>query len=120
MLTEREIALGAIDTLEKYGWCQGKLYDEEGRACLIGAVRASAWEFKRIASVGPHGLFYERQWISVEYSDATSKRIENVLTAVRNRANSPASEFNDEPSTSQEDVVLILKKVADEDFGHQA
>lgn len=36
----RQVLLDAADYIETYGWCQHDIRDEQGRVCIVGAMKA--------------------------------------------------------------------------------
>lgn len=100
------IFLDAIKVLEERGWHQGSLGDPDGGpVCLIGALCvASGVNFYPSSQV--MDSFDREVWTA-------RCRIAKILVAEGAKwedVDSDPAGFNDNPSTSYEDVVLLLKK----------
>ena len=86
-----EIILGAIERLERYGWCQGHTMNGDER-CVYGAIKNAVW----------HQFF--GQFLDEGLVRATMRRVE--------RANGIPDEgiafWNDEPGRTKEGVIEAL------------
>ncbi len=83
----------AVELIDQHGWCQGTGQDDDGRFCVEGAVNQV--------------LIYERQ-----YSDGLATASFHAI-----QINLPAPYtgglpryYNDDPSTSVEDIKLLFKR----------
>lgn len=79
--------------LEKKGWCQGMFEDTQGHLCLMGAINAV------IGSAN-----------GVTVNTLRDDQIE-IVRELSHRLGLPPSMWNDDPSTTLEDVMLILKEI---------
>jgi hypothetical protein len=102
-----EIAYKAADILAERGLCKGRNQDAEGRVCFWGAIRIAAF-----------GMAWEMAMPDNTALVATIRLMSASILAERgvNCATNYAlysftlSAWNDMPSTTQEDVVQLLKE----------
>lgn len=97
-----ECLLRAADYIEKHGWCKNTLIDQEGRACLFGAVYIGAnnkFKLGQRAAIAENRLYL-----------CACDRVYNELDKIG--AKGKGSEWNDRPSTTKEDVIGVLKRAA--------
>lgn len=99
------------DYIAEHGWCRGKSYDDQGRACLMGGIwgvvssasfpsRSKAVEDVLVEEIGQHIKL-------TTYPDAPYGRAVRVGTGWRD----PIPYFNDEVLNSQEEALEFLQKV---------
>lgn len=91
----------AIEVLRERGWHQGDLADEHGAVCALGAYHvAQTGSLSRWVTL--LSLLRPGVWRGYVLLDdlAYAEHGEELIT------------FNDDPSTSYEDVELLLKKAA--------
>ncbi len=82
-----EVILGAIERLERHGWCQGKSIHGAER-CVFGAIRGAAWSF------------------GGDWCWMTMRRVE----AANGIPFETIAYWNDEPGRTKEEVVDALRK----------
>jgi hypothetical protein len=85
------VYLDAIDVLEARGWHQGDLYGPDNSCCLQGAMREAVMQ----REVTDHSI----HWGGL-----------GVERLVRQMGFDSVPHFNDDPNTTYEDVVLLLKR----------
>src|SRR5687768_4043656 len=92
-LTELDAAsvllLRAADYIERHGWCQGKLFQPDGRACLVGALQKVA----------------AGDYLVDPVHNAAWKRLQDSL-------NGFVGVWNDEEGRTQDEAVAKLRSVA--------
>lgn len=97
----------AIDQIQENGWTQGILYDVDGSLCALGALQKA------------HGV--RNAWI--QGTDGFAKYlIDASKIAVEIKKERPDLEdedafatvwkFNDDPKTTREDILLMMKRAA--------
>jgi hypothetical protein len=89
-MKDSEILRGAIDQIERHGWIQGEAGSPDKGMCAIGAL---AYAANVTETGGIHA-------------------IEQAMVALTNVVGRGVVAFNDDPSTSSEDVLLALKQAA--------
>lgn len=104
------VARAAADLIEKYGWVQSSYGNADRGYCMVGAMRAVANPTRHMYSTS----LSNHNW----YSDVLGRWIKPYVTS------SPAhfcggcageiTVFNDTPGRTKEEVVLHLRKFADE------
>jgi hypothetical protein len=82
-----EIILGAIERLERHGWCQGRSIHGAER-CVFGAIRGAAWSF------------------GGDWSGATCRRFERANGITQDEI----AYWNDEPERTKEEVIEALRR----------
>lgn len=95
------VFLDAIKVLEERGWRQGSISDPDldwddyatSPLCLFGALAVAKTGIANVYMANPSDLFYGNE--------------DSVLRSLTDGA--PVL-FNDDPSTSYEDVILLLKR----------
>lgn len=97
--SEAEILEGMIELLDApEHWCQYSLYDDHGAYCIAGALNMA------MTGTWGHGWF-----------DAPGSLIERLNKAAMAKgfigSYCPVVDFNNDHSTTYEDVVLLLKEV---------
>ncbi len=94
VVTAAEVARKAADLLERDGWCQGRLYSDDGERCLLGVL------------------------IAVEqYLDTPDEvdEIDAVDEAIGCRVGTPfLAKWNDAPERTADEVIALLREVANE------
>lgn len=85
-----EVARLAADVLEDYGWCQGGLMDEEGRACLIESLYLASAKLCQppwSMSSAPYRAFAEYlgvdRWRISNWNDEPQRTVEQVTKELR-------------------------------------
>lgn len=87
----------ALDTLNERGWCQGTMLDSEGRVCALGALSVAITKTWQL---------YETD-LRIASSSALSVA-EDVFEV--DHPNDKIARWNDAPSTTVEDVKLLIKR----------
>lgn len=82
------------------GWCQGSYSRWNGDGELSYCIRGAVMK----ASTEEDGIMF-----SPGYTEAI-KRISEAVPKISNKEICPIVIFNDSPETTQEDVILLLKK----------
>lgn len=92
------VYLDAIKVLEECGWCQGTYYGsrKSGPFCLVSALAVAS------------GSEYLTSTESGEAENALARMLNLPLTD--HLSDSCLEVFNDDPHTTYEDVVLVLKR----------
>jgi hypothetical protein len=106
--TPRQICADAAEYIMEHGWTQGRLQDETGSVCAVGAMHMAAF-----GVLANEDLILESCVNDRAYAEAA----EMVTAAIRNLPGDLAymksiPSYNDQMTTTQEDILLILKKVA--------
>jgi len=94
----------AAEYIEQHGMAKGCLKTSDGRACMIGAIQAVAGETAAYGSLGPGVAldnWFRRAHGLGEYTDSGKGWFLR-----------PTAHMNDQPETTQEDVLLWMKKAA--------
>jgi len=109
-----ELIRAGMAEIETHGWCQNLLRNEQGQLCLEGSlVSALNGQFlnPKEYDLGQYDTerFIERHSLMMEARTALSQRV--LLDGL---AYGSAVSFNDKDGTSQEDVLLLMKTVAEE------
>ena len=93
----------AITVLRTHGWTQGEPQDEEGSVCLLGALALA--EFGQVFLPWRRGDAGYIRWWNLTHP---------LQQLLHQETGEPwdVAKWNDRPSTSQEDVELLLKKAA--------
>lgn len=99
--TVSDVLTRAIEVLERDGWCQGTLHDQSGAHCALGALDAAARGMN---------ADYWRTRLAVDRYMERNYRISG-------RDLAPTAEFNDDPMTTAEDVILSFKRIIAEQDG---
>lgn len=127
-LTPSQVIRNGIVELEKRGWCQGATTNRDGQVCLQGSlVAAVGGTFVRLEAIDG----WER-WTYLINGDQAAAILEaraaldiatgrhgtggvpkEWLTATA-PVSIPAPQFNDLETTTQEDVILLMKDVAED------
>jgi hypothetical protein len=100
-MSAREDARTAIAMLRERGWSKGSAIDGEGRVCM--AVALNDGEVK----VTPEGFWRNgATWYTVLrlIAEMYPGRVKHLTVA----------DFNDHPDTTLEDIMLVLKHMAEE------
>jgi hypothetical protein len=102
--TVRTILIGASQIIRTRGWCRGKLLDERGAVCLLGAIFEAGTG--RSAA-----MFYGGHEQCDEVTNAAWEIVEDLINARfgeigESRLAVPG--WNDQPSRTVEDVLKIL------------
>ena len=98
-MTPEELIEKGIENIEKYGHHKGHFGSREEGYCAIGAIRAAAWS-------QDWDTFYE----AGERMRAAVKTMPGF--ACQEGYTDPVPSFNDDPATTTEDVILMMKKAA--------
>lgn len=94
----REVLLGAIEVLRERGWYQGDFAGPDGSVCVVGACYQHLF-----GQPHPPARFSGDDAAVLVFAINVLALLKEPNIAV----------FNDDPSTSYEDVVLILKRAAE-------
>lgn len=99
-----EILQKAHDALEAKGWCQGGFQDGQGRVCLEGAFAlATGTNHPCFIDMAAPGV--QQAWLLL------------CETVQKETGFDAPHAWNDDPSTSVEDVKLVLKKAISAEVG---
>ncbi len=99
-MNEVEIIERAIDIIVERGWCQRRMDDERGRACLTYALHlASPSALRSVRAIALVAATLEPDLLPLNPKGFDGRRI-------------ALQEWNDEPGRTVEDVVLALKHAA--------
>lgn len=101
-----EIIDGAIDYIQTNGWCRGALTKPDGSACMRGAMMMGAGA--TLDSSGEVDLSKDTGFDWPAFNDATQKVEAEIYRETSGLLAVP--DYNDLVATSQEDVLLILKR----------
>jgi len=131
--TSTEILEKAAQLLMEHGWTQGELIENDGRMCAIGAIKMAAGgrvvDFAtlsyetdgsgKVETVSTKSIDTSDEVDLVAYKRATN-RVGRVLDDAEfwGEGEGPAwciAEYNDHPTRTVEDVILLLKRAAQED-----
>lgn len=90
-MTPSEVLLKAADTLAERGWCQGGLSDAQGRYCAIGAIRkVTNWSLGKDARSAVHRLMdhieTDQYYGIADWNDAPERTAEDVILAMKRAA----------------------------------
>jgi len=95
-----DILEAAIQNIKKNGWCKGKYSDYNGAVCMLGAINVSI-------DGNPDG------WRVNNKKDTLRRSIaENYIRPLLDTPNTGIPYFNDNSTTTREDVINILRKAA--------
>lgn len=100
-LSPSELLEKAHDVIVERGWCQNSFEDREGRVCALGALAAAVNDGQ--ATFSPWVLAIGRLDVHAKAKDLLFREADFV----------PAPQYNDHPSTSKEDVLLLFKRAAE-------
>lgn len=115
-MTPEDILEGAIEVIERDGWHQGNPYpvrgstiadmeaSKKGPVCAIGAASRA---YCGHANSGYVAMSARRASL-----DAYREAVERMADALDGGS---VAEFNDRPTTTKEDVVLMMKRAAHEE-----
>lgn len=81
----KQDARRAAEIIRAKGWCQGKMYDDDGRCCALGAIRAAA----------PFG-----------------DRFKELIDAFTNYGTDGVIKFNDADGRTKEEVLEVFDRIA--------
>jgi hypothetical protein len=95
-----EILHEAIKYLDTHGWTQGNFEDEHGKVCAIGAFNRGSFCFNSSLTCSELVAARNRAY------DAMVNNIPEDCSGIIG--------FNDNPSTTAEDVKLMFKKAIEE------
>ncbi len=84
----RQILLEAAEELDRSGWCQGLMFDTEGRRCAAGAMAAV--------------------WAALLGRPSDCSKAESAMCAVVG----PIAQWNDSPGRTKEEVQEMMRFVA--------
>lgn len=94
------LLLKAAALIEKHGWCQNRLEDQQGRMCLRGAIG--------MAAAGNAHFFHGGEWVGV--AKEADQRVHNAISG--GKAWECPGMWNNERGRTQEEVVAKLRAVA--------
>ncbi len=100
------IFLRALGVIDERGWYQGDYEAADGRVCLVGALSVAVCGRPWTPEIDADGE---------EAVCAALARLKDRLVAdgmPRHVADDIAGRWNDDPSTTEEDVRLLLKRAA--------
>lgn len=107
-----EILHGAIEHIDKYGWCKNVMYDNQGRMCLVGALRAADGQYVYQPERHEFAVKWYQDVSRCNDSDSFAQVINRIDTLLPGPFAPGLPAFNDAEGTSQEDVILLLKEAA--------
>jgi hypothetical protein len=93
-----DILRRAAELLGERGWCQGEIEDGDGRMCAVGAIRRAASEV-----------------MHTRHSWSESVALNRLRGQVRTREMHSIPRWNDAPERTAEDVILAMKRAAEDD-----
>jgi len=100
-----EVIDGAIDYITENGWCQNNLTKPDGSACMRGAMMMGAGaKLDKNSEIN----LSDEEFDWYRFSDAIRK-VEKVIHE-DTKALITVPNYNDLIATSQEDVLLVLKR----------
>lgn len=117
-MTPEEVLEGAVEILERDGWCQGELYvgsdlprddqwrqtnSESAPACAMGAIY-------RAAMGTSDSMFFQPHWEAGGANDLLSRVFRRMEKAIGDSRSIAA--WNDDRERSKEDVILAMKEAA--------
>jgi hypothetical protein len=119
MPDKNDILQEALNVLDRDGWCKHEIEDTEGRVCLAGALqKAAAIQF---------GYMRPDEWLTPRRDEEVhdfhlKAHYGQAWDAVEHLIDEPANEpphgsipnFNDDTSTTVEDVKLLLKRAMED------
>lgn len=111
-MTPEEVLEKAAQALAEKGHCKGNFGDDEGRMCAVGAIR--------YAVSGSRGV-YLASLSRPGDRELTDLAIQLLGKEIESRVDTPQGYydyvplFNDRPSTTGEDVILMMKRAANHD-----
>lgn len=122
MTNVSETLYKAADIIAEHGWCQNQLYSSDGQACLKGALAAAAgcyenkgkgWSYIEPDPVGD-ASDHDRGKAFAAANRAVQKHLQDLgeLSGIPHAYESDTHDWNDRPTTTAEDVILVLKTVA--------
>jgi len=75
----QQSCLEAAEYIRTYGWCQGTFQNQQGRVCILGAVRGTA-------TAVPYNNYYihlsKALQNPVSWNDTPSRTVEEVIAAL--------------------------------------
>lgn len=95
-MTSKATAQDVMDVLNERGWCQGALEAVDGRVCLMGAMNVAS--FGNSQAVASHASLHGK-----------------VIHYLHEKHNQTVPGYNDHPDTTLEDIMMVLKEVANDD-----
>lgn len=103
-----EVVEDAMRVLDERGWCQGDWSDDEGRLCMLGALR--------VANYGVLTLTVLDQPVESRVGDDEFNAfvLEIGATITRETGHYGIGTWNDEHAEGPEEVKLMLKKAVAE------
>lgn len=96
-MTVAEVLIGAVNALTERGHCRFTLEETDGKVCAVGALRYAAFQ-------DPNLLDY--------YSPNADAYARAVMLMNKAVPGASIPRWNDADSTSTEDVILTMKRVA--------
>jgi len=101
-MSVREDARTAISLLRERGWSKGSAVDGEGRVCMAVALNGGE------VAVTPEGF---------RFNVMTWHTALSLITSIfpGRTGNRTVADFNDHPDTTLEDIMLVLKHMAEGD-----
>jgi hypothetical protein len=95
---------GAIEAVTG-NWCQGNLFTEEGQLCLRGALYMGAGvKFETVEFSNGSSM------VDMNFDDYDQDAFNNAIYTVTKEVGEHIPDFNDRSTTSEEDVILVLKR----------
>lgn len=100
--------------LRRHGWCQYDFEGSDGRVCALGAWRrsqnlpilTSCLDLPYITMITQRQEEWAREFVSVG-----REQFPELSWMLNDSASHDVAEFNDDPGTSVDDVLLIMEKI---------
>jgi hypothetical protein len=100
--------------LRRHGWCQGIFEGEDGRVCALGAWRrsqnlpilTSCLDLPVIEKI----TYAQEEWAQ-KFVFVGQEQFPHLLWMLGDSASNEVAEFNDNPETSVDDVLLVMEKI---------
>lgn len=107
---EKDVFEKAIEVLNEFGHIKGRSGDQDAGYCSIGALNHAYVELTEAPSV------YYRPGLWLKMTGQLARYVPNYNDGPRSMAAAIAvAEYNDLPSTTIEDIILMFKKAAADD-----
>ncbi len=99
----RQLLLEAADVIEQRGWCRHTRMNSRGEVCAVGAILSARWGFDRL------------DWGSWYDDEPTREAVLNLRARVASGTISGVGGWNDTPDRTKDEVVAMLRDVAQKD-----
>lgn len=104
-----EVIDGAIEAVTG-NWCQNNLFTESGQLCLRGALFVGAGARLETIVFQDGSSMLDLVFPDEYDPEACSKADQAVRDQLELENTAELPEWNDDPGTSEEDVILVLKR----------